>query len=91
MKITRQRRVIQMKKSINRIVVFGLLLLFPLSCTVYADDWYEADPGYFTLVDEQGKELTVMAREIFRDDEYISGDNKHYKVVKADKSCLPHF
>jgi len=63
-----------------------MLVFVLLSCTVLADDWYESDPGYFTLVDENGKELTVMAREIFKDDEYISGDNKHYKVVRVDKA-----
>ena len=31
------------------------------------------------------KELTMMAREILVNDEYISGDNKHYSVISADK------
>jgi len=31
-------------------------------------------------LDENGSELTVMAREISVDDEYVSGDNKHYVV-----------
>ncbi len=75
-----------MRKTVNRILAAGILLFVLLPGTAIADDWYEPDPGYFTLVDEQGKELTVMAREIFKDDEYISGDNKHYKVVRVDKA-----
>jgi len=50
-----------------------------------ADDWFDTEPGYYTLLDENGRELTVMAREISVDDEYISGDNKHYIVTKVDK------
>jgi len=50
-----------------------------------ADDWFEPQPGYYTLLDENGEELTVMAREISTGDEYISTDNKHYIVTKVDK------
>ena len=50
-----------------------------------ADDWFEPELGYYTLLDENGEELTAMAREISVDDEYISGDNKHYIVTRVDK------
>jgi stage II sporulation protein P len=74
-----------MKKAINRGLMIGLLLLFLIPGPAFADDWFEKDPGYFTLLDENGKELTVMAREITVDDEYVSGDNKHYIVTKVNK------
>lgn len=74
-----------MKKAINRILIAGLLLLFLIPSPVSADDWFETDPGYYTIFDENNKELTVMAREVTADDEYISGDNKHYVVTKVDK------
>jgi stage II sporulation protein P len=74
-----------MKKAINRVLIAGLLLLFLIPSPVSADDWFDADPGYYTILDENGRELTVMAREIMADDEYISGDNKHYIVTKVDK------
>jgi stage II sporulation protein P len=73
-----------MKKTANRILIFALLLLL-LAPVAQADDWFEPNPGYYTLVDEKGEELTVMAREISVDDEYVSGDNKHYIVTKVDK------
>jgi stage II sporulation protein P len=52
---------------------------------VHADDWFEEEPGYYTLVDEAGKELTMMAREVLIKDEYISSDNKRYSVISVDK------
>ncbi len=52
---------------------------------VHADDWFEDKTGYYTLVDESGNELTMMAREMLVKDEYISGDNKHYSIISVDK------
>ncbi|HZK34953.1 MAG TPA: stage II sporulation protein P [Bacillota bacterium] len=74
-----------MRKNLNRIIILSLLLVISLPYVANADDWYEPDPGYFTLLDEEGEELTVMAREVHPEDEYISGDNKHYKVTRVDK------
>jgi len=52
---------------------------------VLADDWYDTKPGYYTLLDESGKELTMMAREVFVRDEYISADNGRYIISRVDK------
>lgn len=57
------------------------------SSTAYADDWFDGEPGYFTLLDEAGKELTLMARGVLVSDEYISSDNKRYSVVSVDKDA----
>lgn len=74
-----------MSKKTIRLLIASILVFALLGPIVEADDWYEPDPGYFTLVDENGDELTVMAREIYAEDEYISSDNKHYKVTRVDK------
>jgi len=55
--------------------------------TAYADDWFDKEPGYYTLLDEAGKELTLMAREVLVKDEYITSDNKHYSVLSVDKDA----
>jgi len=55
--------------------------------TAYADDWFDEEPGYYTLLDEAGKELTLMAREVLVKDEYITSDNKHYSVLSVDKDA----
>ena len=73
-----------MKRILSSGLMLLLLLLTVIPSTALADDWFESDPGYFTLMDENNKELTVMAREISVGDEYISGNNKHYIVTKVD-------
>ena len=73
-----------MKKTAKGLFAFVLILVL-ISGTAMADDWFEPQPGYYTLLDENGEELTVMAREISTGDEYISTDNKHYIVTKVDK------
>jgi len=40
------------------------------------------DGSFYTLVDEQGREIDATARVVNRGDELISGDNKLYRVVK---------
>jgi len=72
--------------------IIAALILFALSAClstpiVWADDWYDdTKPGYYTLVDESGKELTMMAREVFVRDEYISTDNARYIIMRIDKN-----
>lgn len=72
-------------------VISALILVTMLTCRltpiVWADDWYDdTKPGYYTLVDEAGKELTMMAREVFVRDEYISEDNARYIITRIDKN-----
>lgn len=74
-----------MKKVLSGCLMMVLITLALIPNTALADDWFEPDPGYYTLMDDSKKELTVMAREISVDDEYISGDNKHYIVTKVDR------
>ena len=79
-------KVQRRSSPIKAAAVFLVLLtaVLPMSKT-RADNWYEKDPGYFTLFDEEGGRLTVMASEMFKDDEYISGDNRHYSIYSVDK------
>lgn len=52
-----------------------------------ADDWYGSAGGYFTVQDERGQILFRFAGTIYTDDEYISGDNKRYRVVETDEAA----
>ena len=74
-----------MKKVISGMLLIIILLALIFPGLALADDWFEPELGYYTLLDENGEELTAMAREISVDDEYISGDNKHYIVTRVDK------
>lgn len=74
-----------MKKMTNKILIPILLLLFLFPISASADDWFESERGYYTLLDENEKELTVMGWEVSLKDEYVSSDNKHYIVTRVDK------
>ncbi|NLU36935.1 MAG: stage II sporulation protein P [Clostridiales bacterium] len=74
-----------MRKISTAAALLILMSAVLFASTVQADDWFESEPGYYTLLDENGSELTVMAREISVDDEYVSGDNKHYVVTRVDR------
>lgn len=39
---------------------------------------------FFTLVDDSGKEITSTGLQVFVGDEFISMDNRHYRVVKVE-------
>jgi len=42
------------------------------------------DGGYYTLVDEDGKVLTKTALPVYEDDEFITPDNRRFKVAKIE-------
>lgn len=80
MKVQRKNR------SVKAIAIILIILATVLPAgKAGADDWYGGEPGFFTLFDEEGGKLTVMASEMFKDDEYISGDNGHYSIYWVDK------
>ena len=73
-------------KLIGVITMFVTLFTTMLPSNIsIADSWYEDEPGYYTLFDEDGNSFTTMASEMFKDDEYISSDNKHYSISRVDK------
>ena len=69
-----------MKKTIWLLVAALLLALVPLNA--------RAQEGVYTLVDEQGNALTKYAGECEAGDEYISGDNRHYRVTQVDAAQM---
>ncbi|MFW5648463.1 MAG: stage II sporulation protein P [Candidatus Alkaliphilus sp. MAG34] len=73
-----------MKK--NRLVCILLLLITLTTQFVVADDWYGEKGGYYKVYDiDSDKILFQIAREVVKDDQYLSGDNKMYKVIRANK------
>lgn len=73
-------------KLVSMVVIMAIIFttISPIGIS-RADNWYEDEPGFFTLFDEEGNELTTMASEMFKEDEYISSDNKHYSISRVDK------
>ncbi|MDI9476946.1 MAG: stage II sporulation protein P [Natronincolaceae bacterium] len=73
-----------MKKS--RLVCMLLLLITLTTQFVIADDWYGEKGGYYKVYDMDSNEILFQtAREVVKDDQYLSGDNKMYRIVKANK------
>ena len=58
-----------------------LLLLIALAAPARAE--MDGD-GVYTLYDDQGNELTMRAGRMFVGDEYISGDDRLYRVASVD-------
>jgi len=64
---------------------FALLAMMWLSIPALADN--DGDCVY-TLFDESGRRLTCRAARMYEGDEYISGDDRLYRVVSVDdESC----
>lgn len=65
-------------------LLLAILLAAALSPAALADDWYLAPGGYYTVSLPDGSTLFTYAGQISADDEYISSDNKRYRVVSVD-------
>jgi stage II sporulation protein P len=74
--------------TIKKILVaaFAFALVMAFSPAALADDWYLTPGGYYTVNLQDGSALFTYAGIISVDDEYISGDNKLYRVVSVDDS-----
>ncbi len=71
----------------------GLILLIFIFCIASiqfgiakADDWYESQPGYFTVYLSNETILFKIGSQVAVGDEYISENNKKYRVTKVNKA-----
>ncbi|SCX87775.1 stage II sporulation protein P [Alkaliphilus peptidifermentans] len=74
---------------INKKVICLLCLTFIVMSLQfsYSDDWYDDYGGYYRVYDvKSGDRLFETARDVTRGDQYLSGDNKMYKVVRVNTS-----
>lgn len=75
--------------KINKLVVSALiclsLVLGNVQTLVKADDWYGEEEKYFTVYDQDDKELFMIAWDVSKDDEYLSSDNKRYRIISVDQ------
>ena len=69
------------------ILMLGIWLLAP-AIPAYADDWYGEKGAYYQLLDDGGWPLTSLALTVYEGDEYISADNRHYRVKSVDTQGL---
>lgn len=53
---------------------------------VIADDWFDKEMSYYNVYDTATNEiLFVTSREVTKDDQYLSAENKKYKITKVNK------
>jgi len=66
-----------------------LVVILLLTTSIYpvnADDWYQSEPDHFTVYLPDGTVLFRIGMRVYVDDEYISQDNKKYRIIKVDVS-----
>ncbi|HZJ76244.1 MAG TPA: stage II sporulation protein P [Oscillospiraceae bacterium] len=67
-------------------LIYILLLIILTTQFVIADDRYDKKGSYYNIYDIDSNEILFKtAREVVKDDQYLSGDNKMYKIIKANK------
>lgn len=66
--------------------VIAVLVLAALCCSLPVLAGAE-EPEIYTLLSPKGKVLTRYQGQCEKGDEYISGDNKHYRVTRVDESA----
>ncbi|MDI3476590.1 MAG: stage sporulation protein [Thermoanaerobacterium sp.] len=72
------------KKAIILLIMFALMFL-PF-VKVNADDWSGKEGGYYTVyLDNSNKVLFRISWDLNVNDQYLSHDNKMYKIIKVDK------
>lgn len=74
-----------MKTRIARLVppLLAMAAAF-FSRTAAADEWYGSAGGYYTVQDQYGQILFRYGGGVYTDDEYISSDDKRYRIVEVD-------
>jgi len=69
----------------KRLIFFILIVLLATTQLAFADDWYGDYGGYFTIFNsEDDTVLFKTAREVRQGDQYLSEDNKMYKVTRVN-------
>lgn len=70
----------------KRFAVFLLafFLMAAMAPVAMADDWYLSPGGYYTVNTEDGHLLFTYAGQVTAGDEYISGDNKRYRIIEVN-------
>ncbi len=74
---------------IKRLTVFLVVFVMMTASApvALADDWYLDPGGYYTVSTQDGQILFTYAGQVSVDDEYISSDNKRYRMVQVDDSA----
>ncbi len=73
------------KRLITALLAVALLMAWP---TAHAGLTESPDDGYYTIFTREGNVLTMIAGRVYADDEYISHDNRHYRIFSVNQDSL---
>lgn len=70
----------------NRICLYLVIIVLVMTRPIaYADDWYEEYGNYYKVYDvEKNEILFETARDVSRGDQYLSSDNKMYRIIRVN-------
>lgn len=70
----------------NRICLYLAIIVLVMTRPIaYADDWYEEYGNYYKVYDvEKNEILFETARDVSRGDQYLSSDNKMYRIIRVN-------
>lgn len=75
----------KINKSLLLVLICLSLVIGAIQTPVKADDWYGEEEKYYTIYDQDDKELFVIAWDVSKDDEYLSGDNRRYRIISVNQ------
>ncbi|AKL95608.1 stage II sporulation P family protein [Clostridium aceticum] len=74
-----------MKSKLSLCLAIILVLMLITLPIAHGDDWYGEHGKYYRVYDAENNQLLFeTAREVSRGDQYLSGDNKMYHVVRVN-------
>lgn len=77
------RVVTKMKNKLHILLIIAII--FTAISGAYADDWYGQYGDYYKVYNTENNDLLFeTAREVSRGDQYLSEDNKMYRVVRVN-------
>ena len=69
---------------VQGVALLAIVTLFLQTSVCYGENTTDVDFSPYTLLDETGAVLTLRGGQIWPGDEYISGDDRWYRVVSVD-------
>ncbi|GAB6088339.1 stage II sporulation protein P [Alkaliphilus crotonatoxidans] len=74
-----------MKNKFIKGFLVALLLIASTLSSAHGDDWFEEYGGYYRVYEVKSEDLLFeTAREVSKGDQYLSGDNKMYEVIRVN-------
>ncbi len=72
-------------KKLLLVTLITVMLIFTVNPLSYGDDWYDQYGSHYKIYNVENSQLLFeTAREVYKGDQYLSGDNKMYEVIRVN-------